>query len=105
MVDAESAEKNGVYLSSLDGKENRRVLADVSIVVFASGRLLFIRENTLMSQRFDAASGQTKGEVSTVAEDVSFTYISYAPVSVSENGVLLYESGGHPARTRDMHGA
>jgi serine/threonine protein kinase/Tol biopolymer transport system component len=94
VVDGVSAEKNGVYLSSLDGKENRRVLADVSNVAFASGRLLFIRENTLMSQFFDPASGQTKGEVSHVAEGVSFTFFSYAPVSVSENGVLLYESGG-----------
>jgi serine/threonine protein kinase/WD40 repeat protein len=94
VVDGVSAEKNGVYLSSLDGKENRRVLADVSSVAFASGRLLFIRENTLMSQFFDPASGQTKGEVSQVAEGVSFTSISYAPVSVSENGVLLYQGGG-----------
>jgi serine/threonine protein kinase len=93
VVDGVSTEQNGVYLSSLDGKENRRVLADVSTVVFASGRLLFIRENTIVSQPFDAASGQTKGEVSTVAEGVSFTYISYVPVSVSQNGVLLYESG------------
>jgi Tol biopolymer transport system component len=94
VVSGASAEKNGVYLSSLDGKENRRVLADVSSVSFASGRLLFIRENTLMSQFFDSASGQTKGEVSTVAEGVSFPSTSYAPVSMSENGVLLYESGG-----------
>jgi Tol biopolymer transport system component len=94
LVDGVSAEKNGVYLNSLDGKENRRVMADVSSVAFASGRLLFIRENTLMSQLFDAGSGQTKGEVSTIAEGVSFAYISYAPVSVSENGVLLYQSGG-----------
>jgi hypothetical protein len=92
---ASGGEQSGVYLSSLDGKENRRILADQSTVVFAAGRLLFIRENTLMGQPFDAASGQIVGEVSPVAESVSFTTVAHdAPVSVSETGVLVYESTG-----------
>ena len=45
-VAVESDEQNGAYVGSLDGKENRRVLPDVSNAVFADGRLLFIRENT-----------------------------------------------------------
>jgi serine/threonine protein kinase len=95
LVNGISAEQNGVYLSSLDGKENRRVLADQSSVVFAAGRLLFLRETTLMAQPFDAASGQIVGEVLPVAESVSFTTTTanYVPVTVSETGVLLYESG------------
>jgi Tol biopolymer transport system component len=88
-----SMELNGVYMSSLDDKENRRVLADVSGVVFAAGHLLFIRDNTLVAHSFDSASGQTKGEVFPVAEGVALKNISYAPVTVSENGVLLFESG------------
>jgi serine/threonine protein kinase len=88
-------EQSGVFLSSLDDKENRRVLTDESVVVSAAGQLLFIRENTLMAQPFDAASGHTVGEIFPVAEDVTPTSnIHYAPVSVSETGVLLYESGG-----------
>jgi eukaryotic-like serine/threonine-protein kinase len=87
-----SAEQNGVYLSSLDGKENRRVLADQSSIVFAADRLLFLRGTTLMAQPFDAASGQIAGELSPVAENVSFTtFANYAPVTVSETGVLLYK--------------
>jgi Tol biopolymer transport system component/tRNA A-37 threonylcarbamoyl transferase component Bud32 len=99
--------KAGIYVASLDGKENRRVLADVSGAVFAPpsesparanrlGRLLFIRENTLMAQHFDAASASITGDVSPIVEGVSLTTNNhYAPVSVSDNGVLLYESGGH----------
>jgi serine/threonine protein kinase len=86
-----SAEQRGVYLGSLDGKEDRRVLADESSVVFAAGRLLFIREDTLMAQPFDAASAQTGGEASPVAQNVSFPDVNYAPATVSETGVLLYE--------------
>jgi Tol biopolymer transport system component len=86
-------EQNGIYLSSLEGKENRRVLPDVTSVAFAAGRLLFIRENTLMAQRFDAASGQARGEVVPVAEGVSFLSTLNTPFTVSETGVLLYASG------------
>jgi serine/threonine protein kinase len=90
-----SVGQNGVYLSSLDGKENRRILPDLSSVTLAAGRLLFIRENTLMGQPFDAASGQARGEAYPVAEGVSFiTLPNFAPVTASEAGVLVYESGG-----------
>jgi hypothetical protein len=74
-----SVEGNGVYLSSLDGKENRRVLADDSSVFFAAGRPLFIRENTLVAQPFDAASGQSVGEVLPVAKGFSTRILSYWP--------------------------
>jgi hypothetical protein len=93
-VTAESPEQNGIHLSSLDRKEDRRVLANESSIGVAAGHLLFVRENTLMAQPFDAANGQTVGELVPVAEGVSLTSISgYAPVSVSETGMLLYESG------------
>jgi hypothetical protein len=57
---AQSAEQNGIYLASLDSKENRRVLPDVSSSVFAAGRLLFIRENTLIAGTFDEQSAQIR---------------------------------------------
>ncbi len=88
-------EKNGVYFNSLDGKENRRILADTSGVVFKAGHLLFLRENTVMTQAFDARSAQLSGEAAPIAEGVSLsTYGFFTPVSASENGVLLYASGG-----------
>src|SRR5215469_12490868 len=91
----ESADQNGIYLSSLDGTENRRVIPDVSSVVFAAGRMLFVRESTLMAQPFDSPSGQPVGEVFPVAEGIStMSVLGYAPVTASETGALLYESGG-----------
>jgi Tol biopolymer transport system component len=92
-----SADQNGIYLSSLDGTENRRVMPDVSSVVLAAGRMLFVRENTLMAQPFDSMRGQATGEVFPVAEGIS-TSFGYAPVTVSETGLLLYESGGEVSR-------
>jgi len=59
------------------------------------GHLLYVRipENTLMAQPFDAASGQAAGDVFPVAEGVSLQGFRYAPITVSENGVLLYSTG------------
>jgi Tol biopolymer transport system component/predicted Ser/Thr protein kinase len=89
------AEKDGIYESSLDGKENRRVLADISNVVLSVGRLLFVRENTVMAHPFDVARGQPLSEVFPVIEGISpTTNFSYSPFSASETGVLLYLSGG-----------
>jgi len=96
------AEDNGVYVSSLDGKENRRVLPDVSGVEFAppapgfrNGHILFVRENTLMAAPFDGASAQIAGDVFPVADGVYLVSPnSYMPVTVSDNGVLIYKAGG-----------
>ncbi len=101
-----SAEQFGIYAASLDqkgdGKENRRILPDVSSAQFAPsersgqpGHLLFVRQNTLMAVPFDASSAQLSGDVFPLADGVRLTTNNtYAPVTVSENGVLLYETGG-----------
>jgi Tol biopolymer transport system component len=86
------AESSGIFVSSVDGAENRRILADVSPVVFVQpaqrdriGQILFIRENTLMAAPFDAASARIAGDALPVAEGAT------SP-TVSNNGVLLYSS-------------
>ncbi|MBZ5634483.1 MAG: hypothetical protein LAO55_15275 [Acidobacteriia bacterium] len=98
---ATQSEKNGIYLASLDGKENRRILADTSSGVFSPsvpqsrvGQLLFLREGNLMAQPFDAGSLQPAGDAFPVAEGVALAQNNFAPVSVSDNGVLLYWTGG-----------
>jgi hypothetical protein len=107
VVRAGSAETNGIYVSSLDGKENRRVLNDVSSMVFApparsglAGHVLFVRENTLMAQPFDAATAQVSGDVFPVAAGVSLTNTVDLPATVSDDGLLLYQPGG--ARAAQM---
>jgi eukaryotic-like serine/threonine-protein kinase len=97
-----TAEKTGVYVSSLDGSENRRVLADASGIAFAPlvqdngrGHLLFVRGSALMAVPFETASAQVTGDVFPVAQDVFLTIENgYLPATVSENGVLLYARAG-----------
>jgi Tol biopolymer transport system component len=97
----ESQELTGIYVSSLDGKENRRILPDTSSPVFAPvsgngiGHLLFVREGTLMAQPFDSQTALAIGDMFPVAEHMATAVTNgvYAAISVSENGVLIYESG------------
>jgi len=94
------AEQGGIYVGSLDGKENRRLLADRSRAVFAppagrdrNGHILFVRENTLMAAPFDATRAQPSGDVFPVAEGVSLTSnTDYVPATVSDNGVRLFQN-------------
>jgi eukaryotic-like serine/threonine-protein kinase len=89
------AERSGVFISSLDSKENRRILPDTSSAVLAAGMLLFIRENTLVAQHFDIASGRLTGGVIPIAGGVTKTSnLNYAPISASDTGLLLYQTGG-----------
>ena len=73
------------------------MLVHDSSVVFApagsghGGHLLFLRDKFLMAQPFDAWSLQTSGDAVPVAESgFSVVAIGFAPVTVSDNGVLLY---------------
>jgi eukaryotic-like serine/threonine-protein kinase len=90
-------------------------LADVSAPAFAppapsnteksgaTGHILFVRENTLMALPINAASAQVVGDVFPVAEGVSFTTNnSYVPATVSQNGVLLYATGGNGGGINQM---
>ena len=88
----------GIYVSSLDGKESRRLL-DVrdSVVTYAEpGYLLFRREASLVAQAFDVTKLQLAGHSFPIAERVGYeasTFQTY--FSVSQTGVLAYSSGNY----------
>src|SRR5262245_22738290 len=94
--------KNGLYVASLDSKEPRRLLADVSNAEFMQsspldrqGYLVFARENTLLAQPFNVETLQASGEAIPLAEQVSTPAQSnYFAFSASHNGVLTYVTGG-----------
>jgi eukaryotic-like serine/threonine-protein kinase len=99
---APSPETNGIRVGSVDGGEDRRLLPDVSSFVFSppaaggrAGHILFVRENTLMAVPLEPASAKISGEVFPVAEEVFLSINGfYAPVTVSDNGILIYIAGG-----------
>ncbi len=99
-------EGRGVYVASLREPKGKRLLGDVSTAIFAPesrgsnrGRLLFIREQSLMAQPFDAGSLELSGEPFSVARPVSFQFnAGQIAASVSEDGTLVYAVNARPDR-------
>jgi Tol biopolymer transport system component len=89
-------ENSGIYVGTLDSKEITRLLQAHSSVVYAPpGYVLFVRENTLMAQGFDADTLELIGDAFPVAEQTIQNPITgRAMFSVSENGVLVLRAGG-----------
>ncbi len=105
IVSSQQREHWGIYLGSLDSKEEMdskktRLVATDSSAAFAGpatgrGYLLFLRERALMAQRFDPGKLELSGEAFPVAEPVGVeTGFWRARFSVSESGVLVYDSSG-----------
>jgi eukaryotic-like serine/threonine-protein kinase len=88
-------QSQGIYVTSLDGKETRRLLnISNSIAMYAApGYLLFRREATLMGQVFDLDNLQLSGDPFPVAEQVGFDLSTFQTYfSVSQTGVLAYSA-------------
>ena len=94
-------DKSGIYLASLGGEPERRLLPDRSSFVYmpatpANKRcyLLFVREETVVAQPFDARTMQPAGDLFPAAEHIGFAVVQqFAPLSGSGNGTLVYQAG------------
>ncbi|MBC8645556.1 MAG: serine/threonine-protein kinase, partial [Thermoanaerobaculia bacterium] len=86
-----------VLVGSLDSKETQVVIEVASNVVYASGYLLYVREEALVAQPFDLGRRAVHGQPVTLAPGVRMDgRFSRGVFSVSRNGVLMYQTGkGH----------
>ena len=91
---APASPDTGVFIASLDGKENRLLFHTLSSTIYASGHLLFQRENSLVARPFDASRGNFTGEPETLSENVQYDAgLWRANLSASTNAMLVYASG------------
>jgi len=86
---------SGIYLAALDSKERKLLLRNDSNAIYAApGYLLFVRDNTLLAQRFNLRSLALEGEAKPVADHVAVnTDIWHGILTTSANGELLYQHG------------
>jgi Tol biopolymer transport system component len=87
---------DGLYFASLDGKENHFVMPTHSNVAYADGRLLFVRENTLMAQSFDARKGMLEGQPEPIAENILVDPSIWGAMFDASREILAYVAGGAP---------
>jgi serine/threonine protein kinase len=90
----EERQKMGIYLGSLDSKEERFLLPAKSPMAYVSpGYLLFLRERNLVAQPVDEKSLRTTGDTILLAEQVQyFPQTANALFSASESGLLVYSA-------------
>ena len=90
----QSPQNNAIYYASVDGKEDRLVLASIYNAQYASGFLLYLRSGQLLAQPFNPATGELGGEAHQVATGVTEDgQTQRAIFTVSSNGVLAYSGG------------
>lgn len=83
-----------VMIGSLDGDLIRSLVRAGSNAIFSDGKVLFLRERTLMAQGFDATDLELRGDAIPVAENI--LYLDGARLGVfsaSTDGVLAYQTG------------
>jgi Tol biopolymer transport system component len=87
-------EDGTLMIRELDGKESKPLLKTTSQVVYADpGYLLFVRDRTLVAQRFDPRTHVVGGEPIPLSEGLGLDNVGLAAISASSTGALAYRPG------------
>jgi Tol biopolymer transport system component len=83
-----------VRLGSLDSRQTQVLVETLSDAEYTQGRLVYLREDMLMAQPFDPTKPALRGEAVPIGENIASIGSQRRGVfSVSQNGVLAYQSG------------
>ncbi|HXZ27289.1 MAG TPA: protein kinase [Terriglobales bacterium] len=89
-----SGQGSGIYYAALDGSLNKLVVASDAGGFYASGYLLYHQQNSLVAQRFDAASGTLGGDPEIISDAVAYDPGTWhLLVTASQRGTLAYQHG------------
>jgi eukaryotic-like serine/threonine-protein kinase len=96
-----TADNSGaVYIGSIVDTSIRQIMKLSTNVTIAGEHLLFVRQHTLMAQRFDPGRGEIVGDPLPVGENVSYsTDKSHGMFTVSAGGLVVYQLSGNSGRT------
>jgi Tol biopolymer transport system component len=83
-----------LHLRTLDGTSDRIVMQTLANVAYVDGRLLMLRDSTLVSQAFDVKRGVLTGAPSVIAQNVRVDTSTWHAVFDAAGRTLIYEAGG-----------
>ena len=91
-----SAERNAIFVGSLDSKEKTLVVKGTGNASYvAPGYLLYYSEKTLFAQPFNASTFKLSGDPVALLTDVAFTpRISHSAFSASESALIAQRGSG-----------
>ena len=88
------AEDDELRVRALDTGESKTVMKAPSQVVYAPpGYLLFVRDRTLVAQRFDTGALELRGDPIPVSEGLGIANLGLVSISASATGALAYRPG------------
>ena len=87
-----SGDKNEIHLGSLDGTDQLLLKGRFYAAQYTAGRLLAVRDGSLLAWKFDGSSGKVSGDPVRVVDKIETDDITALPVfSVSSQGTLFYQ--------------
>jgi eukaryotic-like serine/threonine-protein kinase len=90
-VASPTADRAGTYLGSLDSHERVRLLSEQGARYAAPGYLLFVRDRSLLAQRFELSRRRLSGDARTLASNLSLPIpTSVRTFSASVDGMLAF---------------
>jgi Tol biopolymer transport system component len=104
VIEGATGNEGPIHVVSLDGGEARKLIdSEIANVQFSSGRMLFVRGGTLLSQPFDADNLKLSGEPTILAEQVQLTgNPNLAQFSASRQGTLVYKTNESAASVNGL---
>jgi Tol biopolymer transport system component len=97
LVKSTRADREGVYVGSLDGAAPRQVMRSLSEAWYADGRLIFVTPPALMSVNLDTASMTVQGSPVVLARDTAHeSFTARGLFSVSEQGTVVFSATRSP---------
>ena len=93
---------SGIYAGALDSDLRKLIvpigpLPDMTRAVYARGQLFYLRGRSLVAQEFDPKHLQLPGTALIIDDDIEITGPLRTPLSVSEDGTLVYRKAGSVA--------
>lgn len=93
LIRKRNEEGNRTVLGFMDGKEKKDIVQSDTNAVFAGEYLLFLRDRTLLAQRFDQAEEMLSGSPVPLTENVrTVPHTGYAIIQASDDA-LLFQTG------------
>ena len=106
-IQSSNPNTEGVYLGSLDRPEQRhRILASRDKGIYVAPRdgrpayLMFLRDQTLVVQRFNVDAGKLEGDPLHVADNLPTSPSMREGFWLSESGLLVFGTGGSGVKRR-----
>jgi Tol biopolymer transport system component len=90
----QKVDESAYRIGALDSTETKAFAPAQTMLTYADpGYLLFVRDRTLVAQRFDAKAMKSTGEPVPLAEQIGTDAVGLARFSVSRDGVLAFRTG------------